>query len=189
MLPLVGGLLLAGPISGFLSDRFGARPFATLGAAARGASSFVLLELLPVDFPYAVFAALLALNGIGDGPVHLAQPRGGDEQPAAVAARRRRRHDSTPFQNSAQVLSIGIFFSLMIIGLSSHLPATLYHGLVAHGVPAQPPRRISHLPPVATLFATFLGYNPIAHLLGHPVLAPLPPAQAAILTGTASSRS
>ena len=87
------------------------------------------------------------------------------------------------FQNSAQVLSIGIFFSLMIIGLSARLPTTLYHGFVAHGVPRALAAHIAHLPPVTTLFATFLGYNPIAHLLGAHVLAALPPAQAAILTG------
>jgi hypothetical protein len=86
------------------------------------------------------------------------------------------------FQNSAQVLSVGIFFSLMIIGLSGSLPATLYHGFVAHGVAPATAAHISHLPPVTTLFATFLGYNPVAHLLGGH-LASLPPHQAAILTG------
>jgi hypothetical protein len=79
-------------------------------------------------------------------------------------------------------LSIGIFFSLMIIGLASQLPSTLYHGLVAHDVPRGVALSISRLPPVSSLFATFLGENPVAHLLGHH-LAELPPRQAAILTG------
>ena len=87
------------------------------------------------------------------------------------------------FQNSGQVLSIGIFFSLMIIGLSARLPTTLDHVLVAHGVPRALAAHAAHLPPVTTLFATFLGYNPVAHLLGPHALASLPPGQAAILTG------
>jgi len=90
---------------------------------------------------------------------------------------------NTTFQNSAQVLSVGIFFSLMIIGLSSALPQSLYHGLVAHGVSTAAAIRVSHLPPVSTLFAAFLGYNPVQHLVGPGVLAHLPAAQQATLTG------
>jgi len=84
---------------------------------------------------------------------------------------------------ASQVLSIGVFFSLIIIGLSSQLPATLYAGLVAHGVPHSVATHVARLPPVASIFATFLGYNPIAHLLGHATLAHLPPGQASILIG------
>jgi hypothetical protein len=87
------------------------------------------------------------------------------------------------FMNSATVLSIGVFFSLMIVGLASGLPHALQSGLVAHGVPATDAARISHLPPVATLFASFLGYNPIATLLGPHVLHGLPSGQARVLTG------
>jgi hypothetical protein len=79
---------------------------------------------------------------------------------------------NTTFQNSAQVLSIGIFFTLLIVGLSSSLPASLYHGLVAHGVSQRRPL-VSHLPPVSTLFAAFLGYNPVQHLVGTSVLSHL----------------
>jgi hypothetical protein len=80
------------------------------------------------------------------------------------------------------VLSIGIFFSLIIIGLSSSLPPALYHGLSAHGVPQATALSISHLPPVGSLFAAFLGYNPMATLLG-PVTTHLPHATAVYLTG------
>ena len=89
---------------------------------------------------------------------------------------------ATTFQNSALVLSIGIFFSLMILGLAASLPGTLQHGLVAQGVPPQDAHRISHLPPVGLLFASFLGYNPMQQLLG-PSLQHLSHAQAAYLTG------
>jgi hypothetical protein len=90
---------------------------------------------------------------------------------------------NSTFQNAAQVLSIGIFFSLMIIGLASTLPAALSSGLIAHGVPAAAAQRASHLPPVSTLFAAFLGYSPIQHLLGAGVLAHVTPSQHAVLTG------
>ena len=78
------------------------------------------------------------------------------------------------FMNSASVLSIGVFFTLMIVGLASGLPHTLQTGLLAHGVPRADAARISHLPPVATLFASFLGYNPMETLLGPHVLDSLP---------------
>jgi len=80
------------------------------------------------------------------------------------------------------VLSIGIFFSLMIVGLASALPSALHHGLVAHGVPNADATRISHLPPVSSLFAAFLGDNPMQNLLGPHVLHALPAAQAHVLT-------
>jgi hypothetical protein len=90
---------------------------------------------------------------------------------------------SATFQNTAQVLSIGIFFSLMIVGLAAHLPGALHDGLIAHGVPDADASRIAGMPPVAMLFAAFLGYNPMQHLLGPHVLAALPHDQATLLTG------
>jgi hypothetical protein len=87
------------------------------------------------------------------------------------------------FQNSAQVLSIGIFFTLMIVGLSATLPHSLAAGLQAHGVPAAAATRVSHLPPVSVLFAAFLGYNPARELIGPHVLARLPAHQAAAISG------
>jgi hypothetical protein len=86
------------------------------------------------------------------------------------------------FQNSAFVLSIGIFFTLMVAGLSSKLPAALSSGLTAQGVSAAAAVPISHLPPIGVLFASFLGYNPMQQLLG-PLLHQLPPAHAAYVVG------
>jgi MFS family permease len=181
MLPLTAGFLIAGPVSGFLSDRYGARPFAT-GGMLLAALSFILLEQLPVDFSYLSFALLLLLNGIGMG-LFASPNRAGVMNSLPPHQRGAGAGMNATFQNSAMVLSIGIFFSLLIIGLSRHLPASLYSGLHAHGVPAATAARISHLPPVATLFAAFLGYNPIEQLLGVGVLQHLPHAQAAVLTG------
>jgi MFS family permease len=180
MLPLIAGFLLAGPTSGYLSDHFGARPFAT-GGMILAAASFLLLIVLPVDFSYTWFAILL-LNGIGMGL--FSSPNSAGVMNALPASQRGAGAGMlATFMNSASVLSIGVFFTLMIVGLSSGLPHALQSGLLAHGVPATDAARVSHLPPVATLFSSFLGYNPMATLLGPHVLAGLPAGQAHALTG------
>jgi MFS family permease len=181
MLPLIGGFLVAGPASGYLSDRFGARPFAT-GGMILAAASFLLLILLPVDFPYVLFALILVLNGAGMGL--FSSPNSAGVMNSLPASQRGAGAGMlATFMNTASVLSIGVFFTLMIVGLASGLPHTLQNGLLAHNVPAADAARISHLPPVATLFASFLGYNPIKTLLGPHVLHALPAAEAHALTG------
>jgi MFS family permease len=180
MLPLTIGFLIAGPASGFLSDRFGARPFAT-GGMLVAALSFGLLEILPVNFSYWQFAGILLLNGIGMG-LFAAPNRAGIMNSLPADRRGVGAGMSATFQNSAMVLSIGIFFSLIIAGLSSSLPASLLHGLTAQGVPVSAATTVSHLPPTAVMFAALLGYNPIQMLLGG-VLAKLPASHAAYLTG------
>jgi MFS family permease len=181
MLPLTAGFLLAGPASGLLSDRFGSRPFATGGMIA-AAGSFLLLELLPINFSYAAFGSILLLNGLSMG-TFAAPNRAGVMNSLPPQHRGVGSGMNSTFQNSAQVLSIGIFFTLMIVGLSASLPATLYHGLLAHGVPQAVASTAAHLPPVSTLFSAFLGYSPVQHLVGPAVLAHLPAQQAAVLTG------
>jgi MFS family permease len=181
LLPLIAGFLVAGPVSGYLSDRFGARPFAT-GGMVLAAVSFLLLIVLPVDFSYVWFALILVLNGIGMGL--FSSPNGAGVMNALPASQRGAGAGMlATFMNSASVLSIGIFFTLMIVGLSAGLPHALQSGLLAHGVPATEAARVSHLPPVATLFSSLLGFNPMATLLGPHVLAGLPPTQAHALTG------
>jgi len=181
MIPLTVGFLVAGPVSGFLSDRFGSRPFATGGMLA-AALSFGLLELLPVNFPFPAFAALLLLNGLAMG-AFAAPNRAGVMNSLPPQHRGVGAGMNSTFQNSAQVLSIGIFFTLMIVGLSGTLPSALFHGLTAHGVPPAAARRAAGLPPVSTLFAAFLGYSPVEHLVGAPVLAHLSAANRALLNG------
>jgi MFS family permease len=180
MLPLTIGFLVAGPVSGWLSDRFGARPFAT-GGMLVAAASFAALQFLPVDFAYWQFAGILLLNGIGMG-LFASPNRAGIMNSLPPEQRGVGGGMSATFQNSAMVLSIGIFFTLIILGLASSLPATLSHGLVAQGVPPADAARVAALPPVSILFAALLGYNPIQALLGN-VVDKLPPSHAAYLTG------
>lgn len=172
MLPLTLGFLIAGPVSGALSDHFGSRPFATVGMLV-AALSFFLLELLPVNFNYYEFGGLLLLNGLAMG-AFAAPNRAGVMNSLPRQHRGVGSGMNSTFQNSGQVLSIGIFFTLMIIGLSSSLPESVLHGLTSVGVPLADARRVAALPPVSTLFASFLGYNPLEHLLSPHVIASLP---------------
>jgi MFS family permease len=181
MLPLIAGFLVAGPVSGYLSDHFGARPFAT-GGLLIAALSFALLIVLPVNFSYVWFALVLALNGIGMG-LFAAPNSAGVMNSLPPHQRGAGAGMLATFMNTASVLSIGVFFSLMIVGLAADLPHTMTAGLTAHGVSIADAHRISSLPPVATLFASFLGYNPMATLLGQHALNALPPGQAGIITG------
>jgi MFS family permease len=180
MIPLTVGFLIAGPVSGILADRFGARPFAT-GGLLVVAVSFVLLLLLPVDFSYWGFAGLIFLNSIGMG-MFIAPNQAGIMNSLPASQRGAGAGMSGTFNASAQVLSIGIFFTLMILGLAATLPGALYHGLIAQGVGPATALRVSHLPPVGSLFASFLGYNPMQTLLGPATLSHLPPATAHYLT-------
>ena len=181
MLPLTIGMLISGPTSGYLSDRFGARGFATGGMLAT-ALSFVLLALLPTDFAYPAFAAILFMTGASMG-LFASPNRAAVMNSLPPGDRGAGGGMNQTFQNSAQVLSVGIFFSLMIAGLASSLPHTLSSGLVAHGVDPASAAQIGHTPPVSVLFAAFLGFNPIEHLAGPHVLGALSAHSQAIITG------
>jgi MFS family permease len=182
LLPLTAGFLIAGPVCGTLSDRFGARGFATAGMVVFGAS-FIGLMLLPADFPYWAFALLTAANGIGGGM--FAAPNSSSIM-SSVPARHRGAASGmrSTFQNSGTALSIGAFFSLMIAGLASSLPTTLTSGLQQLGVPRDVAHHVGTLPPVSSLFAAVLGVNPLRHLLAASrVLPTLSPAAQQTITG------
>jgi MFS family permease len=181
MLPLTGGMLISGPVSGYLSDRFGARPFAS-GGMVGVAISFALLMVLPTEFPFVPFALVLAFSGISMG-MFASPNRAGVMNSLPPGDRGAGGGMNQTFQNSAQVISIGIFFTLMIDGLSGSLPHALGSGLLAHGVPAAAATAASHLPPISVLFAAFLGYNPIAHLVGAHALAGVSAHNHMLLTG------
>jgi len=180
MLPLSVGFLVAGPISGRLADHFGARPFAT-GGMIGSAIGFLLLIALPINFTYWEFGLVIFLIGVAMG-LFAAPNLTGIMNSLPPDQRGSGAGMAATFQNSASVLSIGVFFSLIIVGLSSTLPAVLYHGLTSHGVSQHAATQVSHLPPVGSLFASFLGYNPLGTLLA-PTLPHLPHATAVYLTG------
>lgn len=182
MLPITVGFLIAGPVCGTLSDRYGARGFATAGLLLVGAT-FVALMVLPVNFSYWAFALITLLSGIGSG-MFSAPNRSAIMNSVPANERGAASGVAGTVLNAGSSLSIGIFFSLMVAGLAASLPDTLRAGLAAHGVPVGVADQLAGLPPVGSLFAAFLGYNPIQSLLGPTgMLATLPPADAATLTG------
>jgi MFS family permease len=181
MLPLTAGFLIAGPISGILTDKIGSRPFATAGMIG-SAVTFILLSILPINFSYIAFAAILLLMGLSMG-AFAAPNRVGVMNSLPAEDRGAGGGMNATFQNSAQVLSIGIFFTLMIAGLATSLTTNLYNGLTKFGVPSATAANVAHLPPVSVLFAAFLGYNPIQTLIKPQVLDKISAHNRNILTG------
>jgi MFS family permease len=182
MIPLTVGFLIVGPLAGWLSDRHGARLFATSGLVVSGAA-FLLLETLPIDFSYVWFALLIFMFAVGMGlffspnqaSVMNSLP---PEQRGAGAGM------LNTFQNSATVLSMGLFFTIVTLGLAARLPSHLYKGLVAAGVSPAAAHAVANEPPIGSLFSAFLGYNPVQQLLGPTgALAHMPAKQAAYVTG------
>jgi len=181
MIPLTVGFFISGPLAGKLADRYGPRPFATAGLLLTGAA-FLLFNTLPMNFPYVPFALMLLLVGLAMGL--FAAPNTSAVMNSLPANQRGAGAGMlNTFQNSASVLSIGVFFTVIALGLASQLPHALFGGLTAQGVPAGAAQRISTLPPIGSLFAAFLGLNPIQQLLGPHVLAQVGPTHAAYLTG------
>jgi MFS family permease len=164
MVPLTVGFLLVGPLAGALSDRFGARLFATTGLVVSGAS-FLLLELLPINFSYTWFALLIFMFAVGMG-LFFAPNQASVMNSLPPDQRGAGAGMLNTFQNSATVLSMGLFFTIVTLGLASRLPSHLYRGLTAAGVAPGPARIVASEPPIGSLFSAFLGYNPIKELLG-----------------------
>ncbi len=181
--PLLVGFFVMGPISGYLSDHFGSRIFASAGLFIQ-AAGFLLLTFLPANFNYPLFGLLLFLLGCGSGL--FASPNTSSIMGSVPANTRGVSSGMrATFQNSASVFSIGAFFTIVTLGLSSALPTTLYNGLTQYGVPAAAANQIAHLPPTAALFGAFLGYNPLGVLLPPNVMTQLKisPANQATLLG------
>ena len=181
LLPLTVGFLVAGPISGWISDKHGARLLSTSGLLIFG-GSFIGLLIVPTNFHYLWFAILVLLNGIGGGM--FSAPNATAVMNSVPAENRGAAAGiQSAFMNSGMVLSIGLFFSLMIIGLSNSLPTSLFNGLTANGVSAAQAHGIANLPVVGSLFASFLGYNPLQSLLGSQSAAHVSDSQWRTLTG------
>jgi MFS family permease len=181
LVPLTLGVLISGPTSGILADRLGARGIATI-ALFGTAVCYFLLESLPINFDYIHFALILFFFSFFAG-MFFTPNQTAVMNSLPPSQRGAGAGMNASFVNSAQVLSIGVFFSIVTLGLVSSLPGHLAHGLIAEGVPAGQAEKVANLPPIGSLFAAFLGYNPIQTLLPHHVLAALGSAKASYLTG------
>jgi MFS family permease len=181
LVPLTLGFLIAGPVSGYLSDHHGARILSTAGMLIF-AASFVGLLFVPTNFSYWIFAIIVFLNGAGGGmfsapnstAIMNSVPANERGSAAGIQA---------AFLNTGFVLSIGVFFSLMIVGLSNSLPGALFKGLTTNGVSVVVARTVANLPAVGSLFSSFLGTNPLASMLGTQASAHVTHSQWLKLTG------
>ncbi|WNG82693.1 MFS transporter [Mycobacterium sp. ITM-2016-00316] len=181
LLPVTVGFLVAAPVAGTLADRFGARPL-TVGGMLLMAASFIALLMIPVNFDYWVFALLVFLNGLGGG-IFTAPNTAAIMSSVPAAQRGAASGVRATFFNAGSSLSIGIFFSLMVVGLANSLPSALSNGLQAQGVSATVAHEVANTPPVGSLFAAFLGYNPIGELLEPSGALDAPGVNAEVLTG------
>lgn len=184
MLPMIAGFAIMGPVSGYLSDKYGARTFATL-AMLITAGTFLALSLLPYDFGYPSFAAVILLMGMAGGL--FAAPNVASIMNAVPPEHRGAASGMrATLQNTGQTLSLAIFFTIIITGLSSSLPSALSSAMVNAGVP-QLSSAFSSISPTSALFSAFLGYNPMISILNIPNLAPavaqIPKATYAYLVG------
>lgn len=172
MIPLTAGVILFGPLSGYLSDRIGARFLATSGLVLT-IIAFVGLSFQPANFDYPVFAALLFIMGMGMGV--FGSPNTADMMNSVPEDERGAASGIiATFQNTGFTLSMGLIFALVTLGISSALPGQLYDGLTQAGIPKETAVMVSHLPPTGALFASFLGYNPLQTLIPSDVLSSLP---------------
>ena len=181
LLPATFGFLVGAPAAGWLSDRFGARPL-TVGGMLLMAVTFVALLMIPVNFEYWIFALLVFGNGLGGG-IFTAPNTAAIMSSVPAHQRGAASGVRSTFFNAGNSLSIGIFFSLMIVGLANTLPTAMSDGLQAQGVSADVAHQVANLPPVGSLFAAFLGYNPIAELLGPSGALDAPGVNTDVLTG------
>ena len=182
MAPMLIGFFIMGPLSGWLSDRYGSRGLATAGLIVLMAG-FLLLAALPADFAYLPFGLILVLVGVGMGlftsPNMSAVMNSVPPEYRGVASGMR-----ATIQNAGALVSMSLFFSVVIVGLAGTLPSALSSGLRAVGIPSGVAIQASTLPPTGALFAAFLGYNPMRQLLSAEVLANLPQKTAALVLGT-----
>ncbi len=182
MIPLTVGFLIVGPLAGILSDRYGARRFATAGLLV-SMVSFLLLNQLPMNFNYAEFAVLILLFTVGQG-LFFSPNQAAVMNSLPPDQRGAGGGMMATFMNSASVLSMGLFFTIVTLGLAANLPTQLFHGLTAAGVDPSSARQVANEPPIASLFSAFLGFNPVQQLLGPTgALQHMPAHQVAYITG------
>ncbi len=172
MIPFMVGFVVAGPLSGKLSDKYGARPFATAGMLV-SAAMYAVMMTFPANFSYPPFAVVMFISGIGGGL--FASPNTASIM-NSVPARHRGAASGmrVTFAQAGMPLSMGLFFTLLVLGLNAKVPGAMYSGLLAHGVPVAKATALSHLPPLGYIFAAFLGLNPLKSLLGPALLHHLP---------------
>lgn len=184
MLPLTLGMAIMGPISGHMSDKYGPRWISTTGMVIN-TMAFLILASIPYNFDYWVFAIALFAMGIGSGMF-------GSPNTASIM-------NSVPAQdrgvasgmqytimNTAFTISMGIFFTIVIVGISQRFPEEITSSLTSIGASQLAPL-FNQIPPTGALFSAFLGYNPMGTMLQslhQSTVSMIPPQIVTTITGT-----
>ncbi len=178
MLPMLLGMVIFGPIGGALTDKYGARIFATSGMIVTSIGLF-LLTLLPYNFNAIQFELIIFLIGIGGG---LFAAPNTTAIMNAVASKDRASANGMrmTINNVSSTISMAIFFSITITIFSQKLPSAMISSATAIGVPYQLALRLSNIPPSGALFGAFLGVNPIS-VIPSQLLSTLSPSTLAAL--------
>ena len=163
MLPMSIGIALTGPLSGWLSDKHGARVLATTGMVITGIA-FLIFTLLPSNFEYLPFAIILLVLGIGNG-IFMSPNMASVMNSCPPEHRGAASGMRSTLQNCGQTISQAIFFAIIIISLNTTLPAALTTAVSNTGASPQIASAFSHTPAAGALFGAFLGYNPIGTML------------------------
>lgn len=183
MLPLTIGFVIMGPLSGLISDKYGARWISTIGMLLV-AVAFLILAVLPYDFDYVPFAIALLIMGIGNGM--FSSPNAAAIMNSVPPGERGVTSGMmSTLMNSGFVVSMGMFFTIIVVGLTKSFPPVLSASLTSAGA-AQLIPAMSTIPPTGALFAAFLGYNPVQMILTAmppSVIGMIAPATIATLTG------
>ena len=183
MLPFTAGFLVMGPLSGYLSDKYGARGFSTTGMLIT-AVGYYLLSTFPYNFAYLSFAAVIFLMGFGMGM--FASPNTASVMNSVPAEHRGSASGMrSTMQNTGSVIGLSILFTLVLLVLSRDLPSSLAAAASQTGAP-QLSSALTQIPPTAAIFAAFLGYNPMGTVLNQlpsNLRNSLSPQTVAVLTG------
>ncbi len=182
MIPMSIGVALTGPLSGWLSDKHGARLLATAGMIITGAA-FLAFTLLPANFAYLPFALILFVMGIGNG-IFMSPNMASVMNSVPAECRGAASGMRATLQNCGQTISQAIFFAIIIISLNTTLPSALVTALTNTGVPSSVATQFHSVPAAGALFAAFLGYNPMSTLLQAlgPAASALPQHTVSVLT-------
>lgn len=162
MIPMTAGFMIMSPIGGKLSDKYGAKHLATIGMIIVAATFYGLITL-PYDFSYIPFAMMLFVMGVGNG-LFAAPNSAAIMNSVPPETRGASSGMRATLMNTGMTISIGMFFSIVIITLSGSLPSAFSTSLTNLGASNLVPY-FTHIPPTSALFSAFLGYNPVQTII------------------------
>lgn len=162
MIPMTVGFMVMGPLSGWLSDRHGARVLSTIGMVIV-AVAFFILSLLGPNFNYIIFGITLFIMGVGNG-MFAAPNTAAIMNSVPADSRGAASGMMTTLRNAGMTASLGMFFTIVLLSLTVNLPSSFNSALATLGV-SNLDKLFDSIPPTTAMFSAFLGYNPVATII------------------------